>query len=129
MEIDNTEIVENTQIDETAAADTLRPNPTRAEMMATFSSLMSQLGKEDMTNFLSGALAQVGTSSVTAPGKTGLGQMPAPKFGVKEDVAEMFEGEELSVLRTIDWTIFSPRVIAVEEWLNNNDNLINDKSE
>ena len=96
MEIDNTEIVENTQIDETAAADTLRPNPTRAEMMATFSSLMSQLGKEDMTNFLSGALAQVGTSSVTAPGKTGLGQMPAPKFGVKEDVAEMFEGEELS---------------------------------
>ena len=26
------------------------------------------------------------------------------------------EGEELSVLRTIDWTIFSPRVIAVEEW-------------
>lgn len=101
MDIDNTEIVENDQIDETAAADTLRPNPTRAEMLSTFSSLMSQLGKEDLSHFLNDALAQIGkeadkTPSATAPGKTGLGQMPAPKLGVKEDVAEMFEGEELS---------------------------------
>ena len=101
MEIDNTEIVENDQIDETAAADTLRPNPTRAEMLSTFSSLMAQLGKEDLSHFLNDALAQIGkeaekTPSATAPGKTGLGQMPAPKLGVKEDVAEMFEGEELS---------------------------------
>lgn len=84
---------------ESAALDTLKPNPSKAEMLATFTSLMSQLGKEDMSKLLDDSLAQIGkesekTPSATAPGKTGLKQMP--KISVKEDVAEMFAGEELS---------------------------------
>lgn len=42
----------------------------------------------------------------------GLKTNPLDAFFMDIDI----EGEELSVLRTIDWTSFSPRVIAVEEW-------------
>ena len=86
-------------VEESAASETLKPNPSKAEMLATFTSLMSQLGKEDLSKLMNDALAQIGkeaekTPSATAPGKTGMGQMP--KISVKEDVAEMFAGEELS---------------------------------
>lgn len=99
MSDQNTEVVE--KIDETAAADTLKPSPSKAEMLATFTSLMAQLGKEDLSKFLNDALAQIGkeaekTPSATAPGQTGLGQMPMPKLVAKEDVEEMFAGEELT---------------------------------
>ena len=112
LDQENTEIVENDMLDESeeettaevveghsVASDTLKPNPSKAEMLATFTSLMSQLGKEDLSKFMNDSLAQIGkeadkTPSATAPGKTGMGQMP--KLSVKEDVAEMFAGEELS---------------------------------
>ena len=99
MSDQNTEVVE--KIDETAAADTLKPSPSKAEMLATFTSLMAQLGKEDLSKFLNDALAQIGkeaekTPSATAPGQTGLGQMPMPKLVAKEDVEEMFAGETLT---------------------------------
>lgn len=103
MSDQKTEVVEN--LDETVAADTLKPaaapGQSKAEMLATFTSLMSQLGKEDLSKFLNDALAQIGkeaekTPSATAPGKTGLGQMPMPKLVAKEDVEEMFAGEELT---------------------------------
>lgn len=117
LDQENTEIVENEEVmldeseeettaeveaevvEESAASETLKPNPSKAEMLATFTSLMSQLGKEDLSKLMNDALAQIGkeaekTPSATAPGKTGMGQMP--KISVKEDVAEMFAGEELS---------------------------------
>lgn len=99
MSDQNTEVVE--KIDETAAADTLKPSPSKAEMLATFTSLMAQLGKEDLSKFMNDALAQIGkeaekTPSATAPGQTGLGQMPMPKLVAKEDVEEMFAGETLT---------------------------------
>lgn len=108
--LENEEIVENEvleneeveNVDESVASDTLKPGSqggTRAEMLATFTSLLSQLGKEDLSHFLNDALKKAETGNVpnaTAPGKTGLGQMPMAKLGVKEDVEEMFSGEDLT---------------------------------
>jgi hypothetical protein len=100
--VDN-EILENEEVeemDESVASDTLKPGGnTRAEMLATFTSLLSQLGKDDLSHFLNDALKQIDTGNVptaTAPGKTGLGQMPMAKLGVKEDVEEMFADENLT---------------------------------
>ena len=116
MSDQNTEVVE--KIDETAAADTLKPSPSKAEMLATFTSLMAQLGKEDLSKFLNDALAQIGkeaekTPSATAPGQTGLGQMPMPKLVAKEDVEEMFAGETLTEeFKEMTVTIFEAAVNA-----------------
>lgn len=104
---DNTEIVENEFLDnddedlnESAASDTLKPNPTRSEMLATFTSLLAQLGKEDLSHFFNDSIKKYsadGVPSATAPGKTGLGQMSMPTLNaVKEDVAEVFAGENLT---------------------------------
>lgn len=101
---DNTEIVETEDLDtieESMAADTLKPNPTRAEMLATFSSLLAQLKGEDLSHFFNDSIKKLGTENVpsaTAPGGgPALGQMPAATLGaVKEDVAEVFAGEDLT---------------------------------
>lgn len=103
---DTTEIVENLEvqdeIEESAGSDTLKPNPTTVEKLATFTSLLAQLKGEDLSHFLNDALAQIGkeaalTPSATAPGKTGLGQMPRATLGaVKEDITAMFAGEDLT---------------------------------
>jgi len=102
---DNAEIVENVQdeIVESAGSETLKPNPTTVEKLATFTSLLAQLKGEDLSHFLNDALAQIGkeaalTPSATAPGgKPALGQMPRATLGaVKEDISAMFAGEDLT---------------------------------
>lgn len=103
---DTAEIVENTQdeVVESAGSETLKPGAgsSTVEKLATFTSLLSQLKGEDLSHFLNDALAQIGkeaalTPSATAPGKTGMGQMPRATLGaVKEDIAAMFAGEELT---------------------------------
>jgi hypothetical protein len=102
-DMDNTEIVEN-DIEESAGSDTLKPGAgsSTVEKLATFTSLLAQLKGEDLSHFLNDALAQIGkeaalTPSATAPGKTGLGQMPRATLGaVKEDISAMFAGEDLT---------------------------------
>ena len=101
-----TDIVENEDnldevLDESAASETLKPNPTRIEMLATFTSLLAQLGKEDLSHLFNDSIKKYspdGVPSATAPGGgPALGQMPAATLGaVKEDVAEMFSGDDLS---------------------------------
>lgn len=97
-----TDIVENEDnLDESAASETLKPNPTRVEMLATMTQLMAQLGKEDLSHFFNDSIKKYspdGVPSATAPGGgPALGQMPAATLGaMKEDVAEMFEGDDLS---------------------------------
>jgi len=103
---DNAEIVENVQdeIVESAGSETLKPGAgsSTVEKLATFTSLLAQLKGEDLSHFLNDALAQIGkeaalTPSATAPGKTGLGQMPRATLGaVKEDISAMFAGEDLT---------------------------------
>lgn len=95
---------DNIEMEESAGSDTLKPaaGSSTVEKLATFTSLLSQLKGEDLSHFLNDALAQIGkeaalTPSATAPGQTGLGQMPRATLGaVKEDIAAMFSGEDLT---------------------------------
>ena len=97
-----TDIVENEDyLDESAALETLKPNPTRTEMLATMTSLLAQLKGEDLSHFFNDSIKKYspdGVPSATAPGGApALGQMPAATMGaMKEDVAEMFSGDDLS---------------------------------
>lgn len=101
-------------IDESAASDTLNPGAgsggteSKAAVLATFTQLLAQLGKEDLTSLFGQVQAQYGpnanlgvsdnSNSNKASIKSG-GAAPAdlmPTLGVKEDVDEMFAGDELS---------------------------------
>jgi len=97
---DTSEIVQD-GIDESAGSETLKPNPTRAEMLATFSSLLAQLKGEDLSHFFNDSIKQYsadGVPTATAPGGApGMGQMPMPTMNaVKEDLDEVFSGEDLT---------------------------------
>jgi hypothetical protein len=95
-----TDIVENEVnfdkiLDETSASETLKPNPTRAEMLATFTSLLAQLKGEDLSRFFNDSIKKLSVDNV--PSATAPGQMQAATMGaMKEDVAEMFAGDDLS---------------------------------
>lgn len=93
------EVVEGDDLQETAAADTLKPaGGSKAEMLATFTSLMAQLGKEDLSKFLNDAIALIGKEADKVPEGAAAKNAAtiAAKGAVKEDVAEMLAGEELS---------------------------------
>ena len=97
---DTNEIVQD-GIDESAGSETLKPNPTRAEMLATFSQLLAQLKGEDLSHFFNDSIKQYsadGVPTATAPGGApGMGQMPmATMNAVKEDLDEVFSGEDLT---------------------------------
>jgi hypothetical protein len=101
---DTTDFDDN-DIVESAGSETLKPGAgsSTVEKLATFTSLLAQLKGEDLSHFLNDALAQIGkeaalTPSATAPGgKPALGQMPRATLGaVKEDIAAMFSGEDLT---------------------------------
>ena len=103
------EIVDNGDLQETAAVDTLNPGAgsggteSKALMLATFTQLLAQLGKEDLSNIFNQVQAQFGPNQ--APGAVDNSQQnlatiqtkPSAATGgaVKEDIDEMF-GEELS---------------------------------
>jgi hypothetical protein len=119
-----TEVLDEEGLDESAASETLKPNPTRAEMLATFSQLLSQLKGDDLSHFFNDSIKKYtadGVPSATAPGGApAIGKMPMPTLGaVKEDVAEMFEGEDLSEeAREKFATIFEAAVsarVSIEE--------------
>jgi hypothetical protein len=98
---DTTDFDDN-DIVESAGSETLKPGSSTVEKLATFTSLLSQLKGEDLSHFLNDALAQIGkeaalTPSATAPGQTGMGQMPRATLGaMKEDIAAMFADEDLT---------------------------------
>ena len=97
----------------TAAGGTLKPmggssgGDSKSSMLATFSNLLAQLGKEDLSHFLDDALEQIGKEAALTPTATaptakpssarGGGAMPAMdmvKLAVQEDIEEMFAGDE-----------------------------------
>lgn len=90
---------EETEIDESAGSDTLKPGSqggTKTEMLATFTSLLAQLGKEDLTSLFNDSIKKYSPDNVpsaTAPGKTGMPQMAMAKLGVKEDLDAMFASD------------------------------------
>lgn len=99
--------IDDGEVNESVGSETLKPmggsggGESKAQVLATFTSLLAQLGKEDLTNLFNDSIKKYtpdNVPSATAPGKTGLGQMPMDRTlgAVKEDVAEMFEGEDLT---------------------------------
>ena len=110
----NETFVENEDLDESSAADTLQPGAgssgagdTRAVMLDTMVKLMADLGKEDLTHFYNDAIAMIGheadsidggaasknLSTIAAKPSSAKGSSP---LGVKEDIDEMFGSDELS---------------------------------
>jgi len=89
----------------TAAAETLKPgggsgaSESKAKMLDTFVSLMSQLGKEDLSKFMNDALAQIGKEADKVPdgaaasNKNSISAKASAAKAVKEDLDE-FLGEE-----------------------------------
>lgn len=101
-EIEQDVVLEN-DLDESAGSDTLKPNPTRSEMLAVFSQLLAQLKGEDLSHFFNDSIKQYSADGIPSSpmpgGAPGLGQMPMTSYGataVKEDIAELFAGEELT---------------------------------
>lgn len=92
------------QIDEASAAETLKPGAgsggteSKAQTLAAFSSLLAQLGKEDLSKLFNDAQAVFGPNKApgavdnSAKNKASI----ATKGAVKEDVEEMFSGDELT---------------------------------
>lgn len=112
---DNHEVAEN-DIQETAAADSLKPGAapgepmSKVEMMKGVMSAMAGMGKDDMVAFFNSVQAQFGPgkdygvgdnsakNAATIDAKTGSGPKtkdPMPKLA-KEDVEIAFEGSDLS---------------------------------
>lgn len=102
-------IVDDSGLQETAAVDTLNPGAgsggteSKALMLATFTQLLAQLGKEDLSDIFNQVQAQFGPN--LAPGAVDnsaqnaatIQMKPTSATGgaVKEDIDEMF-GEDLS---------------------------------
>lgn len=98
----------------TASADTLKPGAgsaggdTKAETLATFTQLLSQLGKDDLSNLFNQVQDQFGPGKApgaedkSAANKASIkssgaaAAAPMVKLSVKEDIDEMFSGDELS---------------------------------
>ena len=103
-EINDTDVVQ-----EASAAETLKPGgapgESKAEMLSTFTSLLAQLGKEDLSSIFNAVQDQYGPNK--APGaedksdsnKATLNMKPSAALGKgawKEDVDDMFSADELS---------------------------------
>ena len=104
------EIVDDAGLEEaTASADTLKPGAgsgggdTKAEMLSTFTSMLAQLGKDDLSKLFNDVQAQFGPNK--APGAedksaanaaTIKAKPSAASAAVKEDIDEMFSSDELS---------------------------------
>lgn len=103
--------VENKKMNEgtTPAADTLKPNgapgESKAQTMAAFNQLMSQLGKEDLSNLFNQVQAQFGANKTpgavdnSGKNKSTLDMKPSSAVGKgawKEDLDDLFAGDDLT---------------------------------
>lgn len=98
------------QFDEATAADTLKPGAgsgggdTKAETLATFTSLLAQLGKDDLSKIFNDVQSQYGPNKApgavdnSAANRASVNMKPSDAVGKgawKEDIDAMF-GEDLS---------------------------------
>lgn len=129
------EIVNDDELQEaTQSAATLNPGAgsgggdTKAETLATFTSLLSQLGKDDLSNLFNQVQSQFGPNKApgaedkSAANRSTLDMKPSAAVGKsawKEDVDEMFAGDELTEeLRDRVETVFEAAVnvrVSLEE--------------
>jgi len=118
---ESTEIVENEILDETAAADTLKPGAGsnagdvgKTEMMAAVVSAMGGMSKSEINKFQE-VLNQYGKNKTPgAEDKSGANKASiAAKGAMKEDIEEMFASDDLSEeFREKASTIFEAAVNA-----------------
>lgn len=97
---------ESLSLAETPAADTLQPGAgsggteSKAQMLATFTALLAQLGKEDLSNIFNMVQDQFGPGKTAANIPNDAAQNNAAtiatKQAVKEDIEEMFSGDDLT---------------------------------
>jgi len=118
------EVVETAQLEEaTAAAETLAPESMPAEgkskagMMADVMGAMNGMKKSDLVDFFNTAMAQFGPNKFPGAEATNKAAQNAAsvkaKGSVKEDVEEMFDGEEISEeFKTKVETVFEAAVGA-----------------
>jgi len=92
----------NDDINEGSAADTLKPmgapGESKAEMLATFTTLLAQLGKEDLSDLFNRTIDSIGSEAQNIPADASAQNMAtiATKSAVKEDIADMFAGDDLT---------------------------------
>ena len=105
------EIVDNADLDEaTASADTLKPGAgsgggdTKAEMLSTFTSMLAQLGKDDLSKLFNDVQSQFGPNKApgaedkSAANRATVDMKPSAAVGKgawKEDIDAMF-GDDLT---------------------------------
>lgn len=109
--MEENENFENRDIQEVAAIDTLKPGAgsggteSKAEMLATFTSLLAQLGKEDLSSIFDAVQSQYGAGKTpgavdnSAKNAASVSMKPSAAMGSsawKEDIDDMFGGDELS---------------------------------
>jgi len=78
--------------EESVAAATLKPNPSRPEMLATLTQALAQLGMEDLSHYFNDAMAQIGHESDNIP--NGAAAQNAATIATKEDIAQIFGGDK-----------------------------------
>jgi hypothetical protein len=106
MSAEENKSVDQENIDEgTTAAETLKPHggsgggESKSEMLSTFVSLMSQLGKEDLSKFLNQSLAQIGKEAEHIPGGAAAkNKATIAAKSVKEDLDELFGADDEETL-------------------------------
>lgn len=105
---ENTEVEEKVDVQESDASATLKPKSksaggTKSEMLAQMMKHFAGMKKEDLSSFLTKTLAQVGKEDDTVPDTSGANKAsvgmkaagkPSPTSAMKEDVAELFSGQE-----------------------------------
>lgn len=85
---------------ETSAGETLAPGKgsggtmSRSEMLSTFTDLLAQLGKEDLSDLFNRTLAQIGHEADSIPSNAAAKN--AATITTKEDMDEIFSGDELT---------------------------------
>ena len=106
---DNIENLDDTDLDEATALDSLKPGSapgdSKAETLATFTSLLAQLGKEDLSNLFNDVQSQFGPNKApgaedkSASNAATLNMKPSAALGKgawKEDVDALFGDDDLT---------------------------------
>jgi len=78
--------------EDSVAAATLKPNPSRPEMLSVLTQMLAQLGQEDLTHYFNDAMAQIGHEADNIPSNAAA--QNAATIATKEDIAQIFGGDK-----------------------------------
>jgi hypothetical protein len=93
-------IKEDTTLDEVSAIDTLKPGAgssegqTHAQTLSTFTTMLAQLGKEDLSKLYTDTIASIGKEASLIP--DGSAAKNKSTITTKEDVDDIFVSDDLS---------------------------------